>query len=322
MSLIKDLMLGFAVGDALGVPVELKDRSCLKENPVTSMLGFGTYNLPQGSWSDDTSFCIAFMSSYIMEHGNFSMFKIMTEYNNYYSNGRYSPFGKVFGLGNTSRKALENFKAGTPPVACGFGEEHDCGNGSLMRIPPLIPILKISILDDDLRHGIISDFSAVTHYHRRCIACCLIYSFVALELSENSNIEDAVEKAIIKSRNIMNKSSLYKDEYQHLERIFTGVKDLCEDEIKSTGYVVDTLEAVLWCILNTQNYKDCVLKAVNLGGDTDTIAALSGALASVVYGSDSIPAHWINTLIKKKEILKCIEDFNETLTTRFEKETK
>ena len=80
MSLIKDLMLGFAVGDALGVPVELKDRSCLKENPVTSMLGFGTYNLPQGSWSDDTSFCIAFMSSYIMEHGNFSMFYIKLSY--------------------------------------------------------------------------------------------------------------------------------------------------------------------------------------------------------------------------------------------------
>ena len=81
---------------------------------------------------------------------------------------------------------------------------------------------------------------------------------------------------------------------------------ILEDEIKSTGYVVDTLEASIWCILHTDNYKDCVLKAVNLGGDTDTIAAVAGGLAGIIYGYEDIPIKWINNLQRKDIIDSCL----------------
>ena len=87
--------------------------------------------------------------------------------------------------------------------------------------------------------------------------------------------------------------------------------ELPESEIKSTGYIVDTLEAAVWCFINTDSYKDCVLKAVNLGGDTDTIASVAGGLAGIYYGRDSIPQEWRDAVIKKDEIAEIIASFQK-----------
>jgi ADP-ribosylglycohydrolase len=88
---------------------------------------------------------------------------------------------------------------------------------------------------------------------------------------------------------------------------------LSENEIKSTGYVVDSLEAAIWCVMNTNSYEECVLKAVNLGEDTDTVGAIAGGLAGALYGYDAIPEKWLNTLIKREMIDKLCEDFAQIL---------
>ena len=97
-------------------------------------------------------------------------------------------------------------------------------------------------------------------------------------------------------------------EFDHFKRIFADdFEALPEEKIKSTGYVVDTLEAALWCLLTTESYRECVLKAVNLGGDTDTVAAVAGGLAGALYGIEGIPEEWLNTLIKREYIEEICE---------------
>lgn len=313
MSLIKDLMLGFAVGDALGVPAENSSTEALKKEPVTGMREHGTHDMPRGTWSDDTSLCLAFMSSYAMEHGQISMFRIMREYSDYYANGKYTPHGRSFSVGRTCKRAIEKFMQGTPCISCGCGQENDCGNGALMRLAPLVPILKYVCTDDDLRYSFIGEFTALTHNHKRCIACSLVYCFAALELIGCQDKKRAAVLGVHKAKLLMESKGGYEKELNELNRIFSGIDSLPEDKIGSTGYVIDTLEAALWCLLNTDSYKDCVLLAVNLGGDTDTTAAVAGSLAGIVYGADSIEKDWTDSLVRKDLILKITDDFKNAL---------
>ena len=106
----------------------------------------------------------------------------------------------------------------------------------------------------------------------------------------------------------------YAEDLKHYARLFDSeFAALPDDEIKSSGYVVDTLEAALWCLLNTSNYKDCVLKAINLGEDTDTVAAVAGGLAGMYYGVDAIPDNWLNQLARRDDIEKLCTDFYDSL---------
>ena len=85
--------------------------------------------------------------------------------------------------------------------------------------------------------------------------------------------------------------------------------NLPEDEIRSSGYVVDTLEAAVWCLLNTDSYKACVLKAVNLGDDTDTVGAVAGGIAGMYYGINTIPSEWLEAVAKKQYIIQLCNEF-------------
>lgn len=158
------------------------------------------------------------------------------------------------------------------------------GNGSLMRILPLAFIPNIS--DDEIK-----EVSAITHAHDISKEACVIYVRIAQGLIKGIKLSEIIPK-------LVDNESIYK-------RLII-MDSILEDEIKSTGYVVDTLEASIWCILHTDNYKDCVLKAVNLGGDTDTIAAIAGGLAGIIYGYSNIPVEWVNNLQAKNIIDECI----------------
>lgn len=294
---IKAVVLGHAVADALGVPVEFATRAELEQDPVSEMLGFGTYPVPMGSFSDDTSMSLAALDS--LSQGKIDFDDVMLKLGAWYYEGAYTPTGEVFDVGNTCSFAIENYFSAHKSVdECGLSGEGSNGNGSLMRIHPFVLFLWAKKERSDWEN-IIDKASALTHAHERAKLGCKIYAMILWALLEE-NSKDAVRKAL------KDASSLYakEAEYPHYARVFSPeFEHLPKDKIKSGGYVVDTLEAAVYCLLTTESYRECVLKAVNLGDDTDTVAAVAGGLAGALYGYDAIPSEWLAVLRKKDDIV-------------------
>jgi len=302
-------ILGLAVADALGVPVEFQNREPLRRNPVTDMRGYGTYNQPPGTWSDDTSLTLCLLDS--LASGKIDYADIMQKFISWASKGEYTALGNVFDIGIATRKALQRFKEGTDPLQCGGTSEQDNGNGSLMRILPLAFYLHtFCATDNEKAFAIIHNVSSLTHAHKRSLIACGIYLSIAKWFFEGANILAAVCFGLEDSKEYYESKKEYAEDLKHYKRLFNkDFTKLPEAEIKSSGYVVDTLEAALWSLLNTDNYKDCVLQAVNFGEDTDTVAAVAGGLAGMFYGVDSIPKDWLQQLARLDYIKGLCEKF-------------
>ena len=296
---IKSAIFGHAVGDALGVPVEFCFRAYLDANPVTTMRGFGTFPYPAGTWSDDTSMTLACLDS--LSNGvNYD--DIMTKFCEWFENANYTPSGETFDIGGTTKKSLLAYLiSNIPALECGQGSEWDNGNGSLMRIIPIILYLNYSQLNSlsiEEKIKYIENVSSLTHAHIRSQIGCGIYAFVMTELLHNK-CKESVYNGIIAADRYYEKVP----ESQSYSRILNNnIALLSRDEISSSGYVVDCLEAALWCLLTTDSYEACVLKAVNLGDDSDTTAAVAGGLAGILYGFNKIPKKWLDLLQKKDYI--------------------
>ena len=292
----KAVMIGHAIGDALGVPVEFCDREELIDNPVIDMRGYGTYPVPAGSWSDDTSMSVAALDS--LANGTLNLNEIMDNFVEWVEEGKYTPTGTSFDIGRTCLQAIRTYLISNNTSECGQVGEYSNGNGSLMRIHPfaLFAIAKGMTLGKSL--DIVREGSVLTHAHLRSIYGCGIYSMVLWDIlrgADKSQIPSAIENAAVLF------DGMYPEESDHYEWAFyKKLATKTEDEISGSGYVVNTLEAALWCLLTTNSYKECVLKAVNLGEDTDTVAAIAGGLAGALYGYDSIPQEWKDTLIKRE----------------------
>ena len=304
---IKAVMLGHAVGDALGVPVEFCERNELAEKPVTDMVGYGTYPYPEGCWSDDTSMSLAVLDS--LASGKLDFDDIMVKFGEWYYDDEYTPTGEMFDVGNTCSYAIDNYFAYHKPVdECGLMEERSNGNGSLMRIHPFVMYATATFLKGNeeghwLWMECIKRASALTHAHDRSIMGCYIYGYCLSFL-----LKEATRESLIAGIKFAGEDLDYLPEFEHYNRIFdSNFEKLTIDDIKSTGYVVDTLEAALWCVLTTNNYRDCVLKAVNLGDDTDTVAAVAGGLAGALYGYNAIPKEWLDTLKRRDYIEEMCE---------------
>ncbi|KZX13458.1 ADP-ribosyl-[dinitrogen reductase] glycohydrolase [Methanobrevibacter oralis] len=293
---VKDGICGLIVGDALGVPVEFKLREYLETHPVTDMIGYGTYNQPPGTFSDDSSMTIATMAS-IVNKKAIDYEDIQHEFSLWIFKSKYTPYGETFDFGNTTSYALMKYKQGIPALECGCGDERDNGNGSLMRILPLAFI-------PDIDYETIENVSGLTHSHERSKISCVFYILIAKSMLENDlSINEHVKLAGDKIKSYYKNSN----ELHHFNRIFN-------DNIKtvsSRGYVIDTFESVIYCLKNTDNYKDAVLKAVNLGGDTDTIAAICGGLAGIYYGFDDIPIDWLRQITKIDKVYSLCEKYEE-----------
>lgn len=300
---IKAVMIGHAVGDALGVPVEFCSRAELQADPVTDMRGFGSYPVPAGSWSDDTSMALAALDGLVS--GKIDYGEIMDNFVKWCCDGTYTPTGEMFDIGRTCLDAIHKHitEPTLAPTACGMDGEYANGNGSLMRIHPFALIIwgndrLLPELDN-----IIDDASSLTHAHERAKLACKIYTRVLLALLDDPRIETALLALKSAENHYKNNAELC-----HCARLFdANFAHLPIAEIRSTGYVVDTLEAALWCLLTTDSYRECVLKAVNLGDDTDTIAAVAGGLAGALYGYEAIPNKWLDTLIHREYIEKMCE---------------
>lgn len=308
MKKVYDGIVGLAIGDALGVPVEFKSRQELAKNPVISMREYGTYNQPMGTWSDDTSLTLALIDS-IIEQDKLVYKDIMNRFSNWLMYNDYTASGEVFDVGNAVSRAIMNYGRGMNPLECGGVSEYENGNGSLMRILPIAYYLQKQ-RDNTIesRIKIVHNVSALTHRHPISLIACGIYINIALQLlTTKESLYTCIEQGINESFEYYD-DKIYDevDNYMRL-RGLSNFSNLSEEDIRSSGYVIDTLEAVIWCLLNTNSYKECVLKAVNLGNDTDTVGAVAGGLAGIYYGSDNIPKEWLDVLARRQYIEELCE---------------
>ncbi len=303
-----DAVMGVVVGDALGCPVQFMSRAEIArrpKGPVTGMEGHGTYNKPEGTWTDDGSMTLALLDS-IREKNGIDLDDIMSRFVAWYEEGAYTPFGKAFDMGNTCSLAIELYEKGTDVYHCGGTGDRSNGNGSLMRILPVCLYCyerqKEGMTDEkaiDLIHAV----SGLTHNHLRSrIACGLYFFMIGSILDGSGSLLERLQAGVdagfaFYDRKVENKTELA---YYGRLRDLSAFSVVSEDEIRSSGYVVDTLEAAIWCLITTDSFKDCLLKVVNLGEDTDTVGAVAGGLAGLYYGYDAIPYEWLDVIQRRE----------------------
>ena len=294
----KSLLLGTAVGDALGVPVEFHDRESLRKNPVTGIRGYGSHNQPPGTFSDDTSLTLCLAESLtrgfdLQDQGRLFVKWLKDDY--------WTARGELFDIGISTDRALTVISRGVPPEQAGVTEENANGNGSLMRISPLL----FHLLDKpaEERFHLTRLTSGVTHAHIRSVVGCYYYLDYLKALYDGHTPAQAHEQLCESMPEKLTKFGAEPDEIRIYDRLFSNkFGTLPEPEIHSSGYVVHTLEASVWCLLTTSSYPEAVLKAVNLGDDTDTTGAVTGAMAGLYYGMSAIPEEWLAVLAKRDEI--------------------
>jgi ADP-ribosylglycohydrolase/O-acetyl-ADP-ribose deacetylase (regulator of RNase III) len=289
---------GAVVGDALGVPVEFQLRSTLDEQPVIDMRGFGTYNVPPGTWSDDSSLLLCTLYSLIGRRLDTA--DLAQRFVRFLDRAYMTPAGEVFDIGIATATAIDRMKAGVPPEEAGGAEDSDNGNGSLMRILPVA--LRFYRESDTALVEYAHRASALTHRHPRSKIACGYACVLAKYLLEGDSPLTAYVRANDFAR------SYYTDgrwaiELPQYGRVLGGrLAQLPREVVPSTGYVVHTLEASLWCLLTTRTYEEAVLRAVNLGGDTDTTACVTGGWAGLHYSLGQVPSRWRQAIARAEDL--------------------
>ncbi len=302
---LQTILIGTAVGDALGVPVEFELRAKLKANPVTDMREYGTHKQAKGTWSDDTSLMLCLAESMVE---GLDINKLSQKFIAWKNDNLWTPHGWVFDIGIGTRIAIERLEDGMSPELAGGFDEMDNGNGSLMRILPLV--LHIKDLDIEQRYEWTQKVSSITHGHVRSVMACFYYLEFARKIISGKEKFQAYNELQSEVTMYFESRKINPLEIQKFSRLlFEDISKVEEDNIKSSGYVIDTLEASVWCLLTTNSYKEAVLKAVNLGSDTDTTGAVTGGLAALMYGTNAIPKEWLAVLVRKDEIIKLAENY-------------
>lgn len=300
-------IFGVCVGDALGVPAEGRSRASLAAEPITGLTGGGAHDQPPGTWSDDSSLALCLTESLC---DGYSLADIGERFVRYLREGYWTPHGKAFGVGATTRRAIQALaKGGTHPENAGPRGENDNGNGALMRILPLAFTLRGLPFEERFKRT--AQVTSLTHGHMRSIVASVIFVEVAMNLVEGRSPAEAFTRM----RKSVSKNLAAEGEVKTFDRILLDgdLAKLPERDIRSSGYVLDTLEAALWCLLTEDNYSATVLKAVNLGGDSDTVAAVAGGLAGIADGYKGIPKKWREKIARHAEIAALAERFFATL---------
>lgn len=308
MSKYVDAIIGHAIGDAMGVPTEFCIREKLLQKPVKEMVSSPKVGQPAGSWSDDTSMEICTIESYL-EKKEFDYSDIMNKWTEWINEGKYTANGDTFDVGRTCLSAIRQYSNGINPIDCGLKDEMSNGNGSLMRILPVALYSYSKKLSEKEIIKLTNEISSLTHGHNISKLGCYIYIRFVIALLEGKTKEEAYNL-------IQNLDYSMYDEYsiEKYNRILkTNIKDYKIDEISSKGYVVDTLECALWILMNAKDYRETIISSTNIGNDTDTIGAIAGSMAGIIYGINSIPKTWIDKLLRK--------DYLIDLALRFEKTT-
>lgn len=298
-NMVKAGIFGVCVGDALGVPVEFKKREDLKRFPVTGYLEFMSWNQPKGTWSDDSSLTLCLAEELTKGYDLEKIGQSFVKWNKY---GHWTAHGRLFDIGGTTRHSIARLIKGESAKFSGNIFEEDNGNGSLMRILPLAFYLKDEENIEKL-YQTVKEVSAITHGHFRSVFACFIYVILVIELIKGKKRKEAymhMQKVALEYSEIQ---GFNPKEIGLFYRVLKNdISTYPEEEIKSGGYVLHSLEASLWCFLNSETYSEAVLKAVNLGEDTDTTGAITGGIAGIYYGFENIPEEWVSELVRKGDI--------------------
>ena len=315
---IRGALLGLSVADALGVPYEFLSRAKMRDEPATDMRGYGTHMQPAGTWSDDSSLAFCTAESLSKGYNLRDMGRSMVRW---FKEEAWTPHGRVFDIGIATSKALHRLRAGATPEESGLRDEKDNGNGSLMRILPLLFAIQSAPIDQ--RWQCTAEVSGLTHAHIRSQLACFIYLEYARLLAAGMDkfsaftemqtvVNDFLDGNAIctyEERNVFHRLLQHPVEGQEIRPVHA----YSEDEIQSSGYVVHTLEAAFWCFLRYDDYRTIALAAVNLAEDTDTTACVAGGLAGLYLGEEAIPADWRHKLQRREDI----EALAEALAIRF-----
>lgn len=275
--------LGLAVGDALGASVEFSPRDSFP--PVTDMIGGGPFKLQPGQWTDDTTMALCVAES-LLANKYFDAEDLMTRFRAWMEKGENSVTGTCFDIGATTRAAIESFIADGNPAG-GAGERGTAGNGSLVRLAPVAIHERASVsraTDLALKQ------SRSTHAAQESLDACALFVAQLVDALNGANKELVLRQRVmsVTSRVLLLSAGDWKTKTR--------------GEIKSSGYVVRTLEAALWSIWTTNNFREAVLTAVNLGDDADSVGAVAGQLAGALYGPASIPPEWLAKLAWRDKI--------------------
>ena len=300
---------GSLVGDALGVPVEFKDRATVQADPVIDMRGFGTHQQPHGTWSDDSSLLLCSTESLL--HREFDTEDMGRRFVLWRRENLWTPHGEVFDIGATTSHALARIAKGVRAEMAGGDDPLSNGNGSLMRILPVslrFASTPMRQLTDRIHRA-----SAITHRHPRSQMACVFFTLIIRELLNGLSAPEAFANGLSAFRSHYEPEAWWAAEFDYFQLLLAGdLGHQPEREIDSSGYVVHTLAASIWCLLTTSSFQECVLKAVNLGGDTDTTGCVAGGLAGSHYGLAAIPQPWRDVLARRDEIELLFNRFAET----------
>ena len=283
-------LLGLAVGDAVGTAVEFKPRGTFE--PVTDMTGGGSFGLLPGAWTDDTSMALCLATS-LLEKNGLEAQDQMERYWRWYQEGYMSSTGRCFDIGTTTLNALENFHSLGNPFS-GSTDQKSAGNGSIMRLAPVV-MLYYPDLEAVLHYSVKS--SRTTHATLECLEACQILSGVIYRAFQGKKKQEV----LVASDQVLLTSDVLK------EISYGDYFEKADSQIQGTGYVVQSLEAALWSFWTTDSFEEAILKAVNLGDDADTTAAVCAQVAGAYYGENGIPQHWLQKLVMREEISSLAE---------------
>jgi len=281
-------LLGLAVGDAVGTTVEFKSRGSFE--PVNDMVGGGPFSLEPGQWTDDTSMALCLAESLIEKQGFYARDQ-MERYVRWYRDGHLSSTGRCFDIGNATSSALHRFERTGEPFS-GSTDPHSAGNGSIMRLAP-IPMFFYPDSEQAVLNA--NDSSRTTHGTDECLDACVLYAYMLVKTLDGNPKDNILFEA--------DSAFLMRELSPKIHAIAAGeYRDKADDQIRGSGYVVESLEAALWCFHKTNTFRDAILKAVNLGDDADTTAAICGQIAGAYYGESGIPAEWLEKLLMRDKI--------------------
>ena len=282
-------LLGLAVGDAVGTAVEFAARGSFP--PLTDMIGGGPFKLRPGEWTDDTTMSLCLAESLLADE-SLDALDLMNRFRAWLEKGENTVPGKCFDIGSTTRAAIERFIADGKPFA-GSQLVTSAGNASLVRLAPLA-ILYRHRPDDALLLAM--GQSRTTHAAQECVDACKLFTAELIDALNGADKETALRQRMM----ALSPRVLF---------ISAGeFKEKSRDQILSSGYVVHTLEAALWSVWTTDNFRDAVLAAANLGDDADSVGAVAGQLAGALYGASGIPQEWLAKLAWREKIEKLAKE--------------
>jgi len=279
-------LLGLATGDAVGTTLEFRPRGTF--DPIDDMVGGGPFDLKPGEWTDDTSMALCLATS-LVELQGFNPRDQMERYCRWRDEGYLGSNGHCFDIGSTVAAALDKFQRTDDPFA-GSSDSRSAGNGAIMR---LAPVAMYYSNDSAAVSTFAAESARTTHGAIECVDACRLLGGI-LERALAGGDKAQVLFSDSEFEGAASITSIARGDYRMKQ----------STEILGSGYVVESLEAALWCFWSTTSFREAILKAANLGDDADTTAAVCGQVAGAYYGRPGIPSKWLGKLAKREEIFQ------------------